>query len=134
MRLQLENLHRGLSGRLSRRTLPSWPWQLCHLRRLALGIRPGFQRANGGRQSRLVQGRFADVQKVAGASAQIPRRRRAALWRDLADVISEHHGRVVSACAGGVDRMAERPAENHQRRRVLLSRRDRAVRARIHRS
>ena len=35
---------------------------------------------------------------------RLPRRpKRPRLWRDLADLLPAHHGRVVSACAGGLD-------------------------------
>ena len=134
VRLQLEDLHRSLPRGLSRGTVPPGPGQLCQLRRPALGIRQGLQRANGGRAPRPAAGRFARLQEMAGAGAAIPWRRSAAIWRHLADAISEHHGRMVSARADRLDPVARRSAKDAQRGGVLLPRGNRAVRARLRRS
>ena len=134
VRLQLEDLHRSLPRGLSRGTVPPGSGQLCQLRRPALGIRQGLQRTNGGRAPRPAAGRFARLQEMAGTGAAIPWRRSATLWRHLADAVSEHHGRMVSARADRLDPVAGRSAKDAQRGGVLLPGRNRAVRARLRRS
>ena len=133
VRLQLEDFHRSLPRGLSRGTVPPGPGQLRQLRRPALGIRQGLQRADGGRAPRPAAGRLPCLQEMAGAGAAIPRRRTAAVWRHLADPVSEHHGRMVSARARRLDPVADGSAKDAQRGRVLLPRRNRAVRARARR-
>ncbi len=135
LRLQLEDLHRGLPGGLPRRAVPSGPGRLRQLRRPALGIRPRLQRADRGRATaacrrpaRPIYRKWQEqVLKFRGGEPPEIR-------RDLAHAVPEHHGRVVSARAGRVHAVAGRPAEDPQRGRVLLSRRNRAVRARVRRS
>ena len=74
-----------------------------------------------------------DVRALAQGGARLLSRRDPAARRDLAHLLPERHGRVVSARARGQHADPARPRPDAQRRRVLLSRGDRAVRARVRR-
>ena len=81
VRLQLEDLHRGLPGGLPRRPVPPRAGPLRDLRRPALGIRPPPLGADGRREPGAGEGRLAGLpalaRRAAGASAAARRRRTA---------------------------------------------------------
>ena len=103
MRLQLEDLHRGLPRGLSRRPVPSRARQLRRLRQPALGDGARLLRADGGRGQRARQGRLRRLQEVARGGARLPRRRASETRRDLAHLLPERDARVVPARAGRLD-------------------------------
>ena len=131
LRLQLEDLHRGLPRGLPRRPLPPGPGPLRHLRRPQVGVRRLVQRADGGHQQRARQAGQRGVHQVARAGAQVPQRRAAAARRDLAHLLPERDGRVVPARAGDLHALPDGPGEVPQRGGVLLPRGDRPLRARV---
>ena len=108
VRLQLEDLHRGLPRGLPRRPLPPRPGRLRHLRRPAVGIRPPPFGADGGRAEGAAAARVAHLPPLARRRAGLQRRPAAAAGRDLADAVPDGDGRVVPARAGGVARCSRR--------------------------
>src|SRR5258707_15364327 len=73
------------------------------------------------------------VQAVARAGVEVPQRRAAAAWRDLAHVLPERDGGVVPARARDLHALSAWAREVPERGGVLLPRGDRALRAGIHR-
>ena len=132
--LQLEIVHRGLSRGLPRRSVPSRVWaSSSHATTCtgnsATGIRCRPSASTTGSQSREHQ----DVRALAQGRPRLLSRRRAAARRDLAHLLSEHHDRMVSARAHVSSLIPEAVDRTTQRRRVLLPRGNRVVRARIRR-
>ena len=77
--------------------------------------------------------RDRDLRALAQGGRRFLPRRDAAARRDLDGVLPEHHDRVVSARAHRQHADPARRRPHDQRRRVLLSRGDRALRARVRR-
>ena len=86
-----------------------------------------------GLNNRLAKARQHDLRALAQGGARLLPGRDSAPRRDLAHALSEHHDRVVSACAGGEHRAPARTPIDHQRGRVLLSGGRGPVRTRIRR-
>ncbi len=87
--------------------------QLRHLRRPALGVRRRTTRCRpSAPKNEPGQARVARLPQVARRRARLPRRalrRRAAPRRDLAHLLPDDHGRVVSARAGRLDAVPKGP-------------------------
>ena len=121
------------TSRTTTSALPPGAGRLRQLRRPALGVRHATIRCRRWACSTRWRARVRPTYRAGTSAAALPRRQRADARRDLADALPEHHGRVVSARAGGVDAVSARAAEDAEHGRVLLSRGDRRVRARVRR-
>ena len=110
------------------------PRPLRHLRRPRVAVRRLALGADGRHQQRARQaGHARPTRAGTRRSLDFYRGEIAAARRDLDGLLPEHHDRVVSARARRQHADPARRRPHDQRRRVLLSRGDRAVRARVRR-
>ena len=105
VRLQLEDLHRGLPRGLPRRPVPPRARPVRHLRRPALGVRrrttrcrPSAPKNELAKPGSPAYRKWHDAVLALPQTATPPQAR-----RDLADLLPERDGRVVPARAGGLD-------------------------------
>ena len=109
VRLQLEDLHRGLPGGLPRRPVPPRAWAASSPATTCAGSSAAqYSVQTVGVHNALAQGRLARSTSAGTSGAALPRRRAARARRDLADLLPARHGRVVPARAGGLDAVPAR--------------------------
>ena len=112
VRLQLEDLHRGLPRGLPRRPVPPRARPVRHLRGPALGVRTAPLGADRRAEERARQAGLGRLPQVARRGARLSpgplRRPGAQARRDLAHLLPGDDGRVVPARAGGLDAASRR--------------------------